>query len=163
MIASNTLMETTTNKINIIGKPVPAIGLYGHTTSSVLNTISFYTTKFVGRIHIYGTLCTNPNTNDWAEINLSGNPCKPFIELNDEFYPLRYHNFSVNVDGAYTYLMAHVDRKFVDFINYDLLDEIDSDPTKSPSIPKNKIIDHQMYRDSIINRIGIVNKIVLTI
>lgn len=168
MISSEILLEGTNGRVNVVGKPIKAVGMYSHLTSSTLNTIAIYTTKFVGRIHIFGTLCLEPkNPLDWVELNISDCRCcskVPYIELNNEHDKELHKNFFVNVDGAYTYLRAEVDRSYLDFINNDLLHEETFDDRYMQLTNSKKLKqDFVMYKESIMKRIGVVNKIVLTI
>ena len=116
MIHKNlTLLENCSGKVSCEGKPVKAVGYYSNETNKRLNTISFQTKGFTGRIYIYGTLKLNPTENDWAVIKLSKD--HDYIELNNYGKPYQKpENFYFNIMGSYTWLKAKMDREYLNCI-----------------------------------------------
>lgn len=157
------LLPTTSGFINVYGEPVEAIGFYSQDTDTVLNTLSIYTTKFVGRIHIYGTLSMDKETSDWCELNISGKEV-PYLEMDDSKRKEPFNNFYVNIEGNYTYLRAEIDRSYLPFVNTSIIDNNSYVPdyVKEDYQLNKRIVDTSRYRDEILNKIGVVNKIILS-
>ena len=132
MIHKNlTLLENCSGKVSCEGKPVKAVGYYSNQTNKRMNTISIHTKDFTGRIYIYGTLSLEPTEDDWAIIPIGYN--EDYLEFN-HFPPIKEdisENTFVNVNGAWTYLKAKMDRSYLPII-------------KSPSavyLPRTQITD----------------------
>ena len=164
MIQTKILLPSTGGLINVYGEPVEAIGFYSQDTDTVLNTLSFYTSKFVGRIHVYGTLSMDKDTADWAELNISGKAV-PYIEMDDEKSRNLNNNFFVNIEGNYTYLKAEIERSYLPYVNTNLISNTNCKPEDYYIIneaKKERIVDTSRYRDEILDRVGLVNRIMLS-
>ena len=106
------LLPNTSGKVNLEGEPVKAVGYYSKNTNKRINTITFYTKGFTGRIHLYGTLSLNPTEEDWAPIKLCDTT--DYIEFDNYGKPKPMpENFYINVFGAYTFLKAKMDREYL--------------------------------------------------
>ena len=106
------LLPNMSGKVNYEGQPVKAVGYYKHDTNKRLNTISFHTKNFTGRIYIYGTLSLNPKEDDWAPIQLCDKT--DYIEFDNYGKPSPIiENFYFNVFGAWTFLKAKMDREYL--------------------------------------------------
>ena len=106
------LLPNMSGKVNYEGRPVKAVGYYKSETNKRLNTISFNTKNFTGRIYIYGTLSLDPQENDWAPIKLTNET--DYIEFDNYGKPYpEFENFYFNVFGGYTFLKAKMDREYL--------------------------------------------------
>lgn len=161
MFEVKTLLPNTAGYINVYGKPVEAVGMISNKTDSVLNTLSFFTKGFVGRIHIYGTLAFDPETEDWTEINLSGDKEKPYLEFDDEFADDPNRRFVKNIEGSFTYLKAEIDRTYLPY--YDSI--LNNEPFVQADydfIPDKRRLGKSTEREVLIKKVGSVNRITLS-
>lgn len=109
------LLPNSSGKVNFEGKPVKAIGYYSSDTNKRMNTISFFTKNFTGRIYIYGTLSLDPTEEDWSPIKLSDET--DYLEFDNYGKPYpEIENFYFNVYGSYTFLKAKMDRTYLNCI-----------------------------------------------
>ena len=112
---SLTLLPNMSGKVSYEGQPVKAVGYYKHDTNKRLNTISFHTKNFNGRIYIYGTLALEQTDDDWAPIQLCDKT--DYIEFDNYGNPNpHFENFYFNVYGSYTWLKAKMDRDYLNCI-----------------------------------------------
>lgn len=65
------LLESTLGQVNVTGPAVKAAGYYGSTRG--LHTLAVYLSDFTGRLYIQGTLATDPQEDDWFNIELQNN------------------------------------------------------------------------------------------
>jgi len=109
------LLPNMSGKVNYEGKPVKAVGYYKHDTNKRLNTVSFQTKNFTGRIYLYGTLSLDPKEDDWAPIKLCDKT--DYIEFDNYGKPgPKFENFYFNVFGAWTFLKAKMDREYLNCV-----------------------------------------------
>lgn len=161
MYVVKTLLPNTTGFINVYGEPVEAVGMIANKTESVLNTLSFFTKGFVGRIHIYGTLSLDPDTEDWVDLNISGDKDKPYLELDDEFAKEPDRRFIKNIEGAYTYMKAEIDRTYLPYYNPKMNDI----PYMAPNYnytPDDVRFGLSTQRQLLIKKVGSVERITLS-
>lgn len=108
---SEILLHNTSGKIDFIGEPVKAIGYYSHKTNKRTNTIGIFTTNFVGRIWVQGSLKEEPKDKlDWFIIPLTKET--PYIEFNNykDDMSVIHDNKYININGSYTWFRAILDR-----------------------------------------------------
>jgi hypothetical protein len=106
------LLPNMSGKIDFIGEPVKAVGYNSYKTNKRSNTIGIYTTNFIGRIWIQGSLKDNPiNKLDWFVIPLSNNT--PYIEFDNYKDNLNVNrdNRFININGSYVWLRCILDRR----------------------------------------------------
>lgn len=106
------LLPNCSGKIDFIGEPIRAIGSYSHKTNKRTSTIGIYTTNFVGRIWLQGSLKDEPKDKlDWFIIPLTEET--PFVEFNnykDDLTVNRDNRF-FNINGSFVWLRVILDRK----------------------------------------------------
>ncbi len=109
---SSILLPNMSGKIDFIGNPVKAVAYNSHKTNKRSNTIGIYTTNFVGRIWLQGSLKENPeNKLDWFIIPLTKEtPYVEFDNYKDDITVNRENKF-YNINGSYVWLRAILDRK----------------------------------------------------
>lgn len=170
LMRTETLLSYTGGQVNIVGEPVKAVGWYSNQTASTLSTIWLYTTNMVGRVHLYGTLSLDPQEKDWVELKISDTDVKEsYLEFNNRYINKKnVDNRCINITGAFTFLKMSVDRSYLDWIKYELIDEhnhtemVDKLDDTAHFVHNNGFVDVQMYREDVYEKIGVVNKAVLT-
>ena len=109
---STILLPNCSGKIDFIGEPVKALGYESHNTNKRTHTLGIYTTNFVGRFWLQGSLKDEPKDNlDWFIIPLSEET--PYIEFNnykDDMTVNRENKF-INVNGSFVWLRGVLDRR----------------------------------------------------
>lgn len=109
---SKTLLSNCSGLISFEGQPTQAIAYYSNETNKRTNTISIHTANFTGRIYVYGTVKLNPSDNDWSIIQLEEGV--DYLEFDNLGHPKHLQeNFVYNIDGAYTWLKAKMDRSYI--------------------------------------------------
>lgn len=109
---SKILLPNMSGKIDFIGEPVKAIGYESNKTNKRTNTIAIYTTNFVGRIWLQGSLKEKPeNKLDWFIIPLTKET--PYVEFDNykDDISVNHENVFYNINGSYVWLRAILDRK----------------------------------------------------
>ena len=108
---SKVLLPNMSGKIDFIGEPVKAIGYDSIKTNKRSQTICLYTTNFVGRFWLQGSLKDEPKEDlDWFVIPLTEET--PYVEMNNfSMNPVKHDNRIYNVNGNYMWLRGKVDRK----------------------------------------------------
>ena len=108
---SKVLLPNMSGKIDFIGEPVKAIGYDSIKTNKRSQTICLYTTNFVGRFWLQGSLKDEPKDElDWFVIPLTEET--PYVEMNNfSMNPVKHDNRIYNVNGNYMWLRGKVDRK----------------------------------------------------
>lgn len=101
---SYTLLPNTSNDLNKTGNKIPAAGYYGYKTG--LHTVSISCNDFTGRIYIQATLSSNPEENDWFNIEIESND---YLEKTDVT-----GTFTYNFQGNFVYVRAKLDRTYLD-------------------------------------------------
>ena len=77
MSATSVTILTNQNELSYVSDKVKADGYYGK--SDGVHTVSATLTNFQGRIHLEGTLASNPTDSDWFPIYLtSGNSFREY-------------------------------------------------------------------------------------
>lgn len=169
LMRTETLLPYTGSQVNIVGEPVKSVGWYSNQTASILSTIWLYTTNMVGRVHLYGTLSLDPQEKDWVELKISDKDTEvPYLEFNNRYINKKnVDNRCINVNGAFTFLKISVDRSYLDWIKYELIDEhkhtelVNKLDDTTHFIHNNGFVDVQMYREDVYEKIGVVNKAIL--
>jgi hypothetical protein len=109
---STILLSNCSGKIDFIGEPVKALGYESHNTNKRTHTLGIYTTNFVGRFWLQGSLKDEPKDKlDWFIIPLSEET--PYIEFNnykDDMTVNRENKF-INVNGSFVWLRGILDRR----------------------------------------------------
>lgn len=109
---STILLPNCSGKIDFIGEPVKAIGYESHNTNKRTHTLGIYTTNFVGRFWLQGSLKDEPKDKlDWFIIPLTEET--PYIEFDnykDDITVNRDNRF-INVNGSFVWLRGVLDRK----------------------------------------------------
>lgn len=108
---STVLLPNMSGKIDFIGEPVKAIGYDSIRTNKRSQTICLYTTNFVGRFWLQGSLKDEPKDDlDWFVIPLTEET--PYVEMNNfSLNPVKHDNRIYNINGNYLWLRGKLDRK----------------------------------------------------
>jgi hypothetical protein len=113
MSATSVTILTHQNELNYSSDPIKADGYYGQTDG--VHTVSVSVVNFRGRIHLEGSLATNPTEADWFPIYLtSGNSYREY-PINSTS-PTGENNLGDTVTEAWTFranllwIRARVDR-----------------------------------------------------
>ncbi len=97
-------MTNTGRQFDVVGEAYRADGYWGY--SDGLHTISASYQNFKGNLRIQGTLSTNPEDNDWFDIDINPTDNRiPFIEFDGES---GVNGFSFV--GNFVFLRAILDR-----------------------------------------------------
>lgn len=75
-MSTSTVMTNTDGQFRVTTPPVQANGWYSFTDG--LHTVSIQTQNFTGRVHLEGSLATDPQDQDWFAIDLGGQPWVEF-------------------------------------------------------------------------------------
>lgn len=133
---SKILLPNMSGKIDFVGKPVKAIAYDSHKTNKRSNTIGIYTTNFVGRIWLQGSLKKEPKTDlDWFIIPITKET--PYVEFNNykDDVSVNHDNVFYNINGSYVWFRAILDRK--SYLN------ISTSPVEPQDIHTNYIISSE--------------------
>lgn len=127
---SKILLPNMSGKIDFIGEPVKAIGYDSIKTNKRSQTICLYTTNFVGRFWLQGSLKDEPKEDlDWFVIPLTEET--PYVEMNNFSMNLVKHDNRIyNVNGNYMWLRGKVDRK--SYLH--IIDQKTRTVSKAPSV-----------------------------
>jgi hypothetical protein len=113
MSATSVIILTNQSQLSYSSDKVKADGYYGQTDG--LHTVSISVANFIGRIHIEGSLATEPEDADWFPIYLtSGNSYREY-PINSSA-PTGSNNIGDTVTEAWTFranilwIRARVDR-----------------------------------------------------
>lgn len=108
---SKVLLPSMAGKIDFVGQPVKSIGFESNRTNKRSQTIGLYTTNFVGRFWLEGSLKVDPESDlDWFVIPLEKDT--PYVEMNNfSMNPVKHDNRFYNIFGNYLWLRGKVDRK----------------------------------------------------
>lgn len=116
MSATSVTILTNQDQLSYSSDKVKADGYYGQTDG--VHTVSVSVANFVGRIHIEGSLATDPGEGDWFPIYLtSGNSYREY-PINSTA-PTGSNNLGDTVTEAWTFranvlwLRARVDRSAI--------------------------------------------------
>ena len=170
LMKTEILLPYTGGQVNVAGEPVKAIGWYSNQTASNLSSIWLYTTNLVGRVHLYGSLSLEPQEKDWVELKISEEARKePYLEFDNRYINKKItDNRCINIEGAFTFLKLTVDRSYLDWIKYNLIAErksgsiMDRQDGTAHFIHNGGYVDIQAYKNDVYEKIGVVNKAVLT-
>lgn len=121
MSATSVTILTNQNSLNYAGDKVKADGYYGQTDG--LHTVSANVSNFQGRLHIEGSLATDPTDDDWFPIYLtSGNSFRQYPVTNT---PSGSNGLGDTTVEAWTFranilwIRARVDRSHLGASSYD--------------------------------------------
>lgn len=170
LLKEEILLSYTGGKVDVVGNPVKSIGWYSKDTASTTSAVWIYTTNFVGRIHLYGTISTEPVKDaDWIELNISGSDETPYLEFNNQTVGKEIRdNRVIKLNTPFTFLKMAIDRSHLDWIKYDYIDETESaslmDKVDDVAhyIHNGGLVNIQAYRAEVYEKIGVVNKAILT-
>lgn len=122
MSTTSVTLLTNQNSLSYSGDKVKADGYYGRTDG--LHTVSSSITNFQGRIHLEGSLATNPAEGDWFPIYLtSGNSFRQYPVTS---VPSGSNSLGDTTTEAWTFranilwIRARVDRDYLSAGSYDI-------------------------------------------
>jgi hypothetical protein len=115
MSATSVTILTNQSELNYSSDPIKADGYYGQTDG--VHTVSVSVVDFQGRIHLEGSLATDPTEDDWFPIYLtSGNSYREYPVTS---VPSGSNNLGDTTTEAWTFranilwLRARVDRSAI--------------------------------------------------
>lgn len=122
MSTTSVTVLTNQNSLTYSGDKIKADGYYGHTDG--VHTVSATVTNFQGRIHLEGSLATEPTASDWFPIYLtSGNSFRQYPVTS---IPSGTNSLGDTTTEAWTFranilwIRARVDRDYLSAGSYDV-------------------------------------------